>query len=113
MHAARTAAYTARMPTFEYTARSKAGARVQGTLEAADRHAALVAIAKLGHSPISVKAAEVAKPRKSAGNFFKLTRPAHMNMREPKSSNKSPFLCGALPQGQVANAVIVTAWNTC
>ena len=70
------------MPTFEYTARSKAGARVQGTLEAADRHAALVAITKLGHAPISVKAAEVAKPRKSAGSFFKLTRPAHMNMRE-------------------------------
>lgn len=70
------------MPSFEYTARSKAGARVQGTLEAADRHAALVAIAKLGHTPISVKAAEAAKPKKSSGSFFKLTRPAHMNMRE-------------------------------
>ena len=70
------------MPSFEYTARSKSGARVQGTLEAADRHAALVAIAKLGHTPVSVKAAAVAKPKKEAGSFFKLSRPAHMNMRE-------------------------------
>ena len=71
------------MPSFEYIARSKSGARVQGTLEAADRHAALVAIAKLGHTPVSVKAAaETAKPKKPAGSFFKLSRPAHMNMRE-------------------------------
>lgn len=73
----------AAMPTFEYTARSKAGARVQGTLEASDRHAALVALARLGHTPVSVKASETAKPAKTGGrSMFRLTRPAHMNMRE-------------------------------
>ena len=71
------------MPTFSYTARSKAGARIQGTLEAADRHAALVAISKMGHTPVSVAPAAEAKPKKAGGgSFFKLSRPATMNMRE-------------------------------
>jgi type IV pilus assembly protein PilC len=42
------------MAKFKYTARSRAGERVTGVIEAADRRAALSQIERLGHTPVSV-----------------------------------------------------------
>ena len=100
------------MPTFDYIARSKAGARVQGSLDAADRHAALVAISKLGHTPISVKAAAEAKPKaKAAGSFFKLSRPATMNMREVSlfTSELCDLLDAGMTLGNALNCLATQA----
>lgn len=61
------------MPVFEYKGRAKTGEKVQGTVEAADRRAALVAIDRLGHVPVSVQQGRA--PKKSAGAgkpFFQL-----------------------------------------
>jgi type II secretory pathway component PulF len=43
------------MPRYAYIARSQAGDRVEGAVEAQDRRAALVQIERLGHTPISVR----------------------------------------------------------
>ena len=42
------------MATFAYTARSKTGEKVEGSVEATDRRGALVQIERLGHIPVSV-----------------------------------------------------------
>ena len=49
------------MGVFNYKALSKDGRKLEGSLEAADRRAALAAVEKLGHVPISVAEAK-AKP---------------------------------------------------
>lgn len=43
------------MPVFIYTARTRAGEKVSGTLEAADRRAALLNIERLGQMPVKVE----------------------------------------------------------
>ena len=48
------------MPRFKYIARSRSGEKVEGTLEANDRRAALLQIERLGHVPVSVAEAGVA-----------------------------------------------------
>ncbi len=64
------------MPKFKYTARSKTGDKVEGSIEAQDRRAALQQVERLGHVPVSVTEAGAAAPaaadaKKSA---FKLER---------------------------------------
>lgn len=76
------------MPRFKYIARSRSGEKVEGTLEANDRRAALLQIERLGHVPVSVAEAGVAAatdPGAQAGkSFFKFERrkPARMRMRQ-------------------------------
>ena len=61
------------MPTFIYTARNKAGEKVEGTVEANDRRAVMVQVERLGLIPISVK--DVAAAPLSTGKAkFGLTR---------------------------------------
>jgi type II secretory pathway component PulF len=81
------------MPTFTYSARSRDGRKVDGTLEAADRRAALAALARMDCVPVRIveSGGAAAKPagRPAAGGVkarFKFTfrrdnRP-HMSMRE-------------------------------
>lgn len=99
------------MPNFNYIARSKGGARVQGTLEASDRHAALVAISKLGHTPISVTPAAEAKPKRNSGSFFKLTWPAHMSAREVSlfTGELCDLLDAGMTLGNALNALATQA----
>lgn len=52
------------MPLFQYTARSQAGARIEGTIEAVDRRAALAAVERTGAVPIAV--VEAAGPAPAA-----------------------------------------------
>jgi type II secretory pathway component PulF len=70
------------MSVFVYTARSKDGQKVDGTVEASDRRAALLQIERLGHVPVSV--AEKSAPAQSAkaGARFTWRRSKHMGMRE-------------------------------
>ena len=55
------------MPRFTYSARSRTGEKVDGTVEANDRRLALIEIERLGHVPVSVTEAgsgNTAKPAK-------------------------------------------------
>ncbi len=64
------------MPTFKYIARSRTGEKVEGTVEAQDRRAALLQIERLGQVPVSVFEGGLGAPASavSAGGrkFFKL-----------------------------------------
>ena len=55
------------MPIFIYTARTRTGDKVEGTLEVSDRRAALLHIERLGQMPVKVdeKIAEVSSPKSS------------------------------------------------
>ena len=71
------------MAVFTYTARTKSGQKVEGTVEASDRRMALVNIEKMGHVPVSVTektAAAGQSPKLSAR--FTWRRSKHMGMRE-------------------------------
>jgi type II secretory pathway component PulF len=63
------------MPQFNYKALSKDGRKLEGTVEAADRRAALSAVEKLGYMPISVAEARAEKAKKKASipSFWKLS----------------------------------------
>ena len=54
------------MPMFAYTARNKAGDKVDGTLEAADRRAATVQVERMGYVPVSIKDSVAAKQAANA-----------------------------------------------
>lgn len=63
------------MPQFNYTARNRAGERVDGSVDAPDRRSAMLQIERQGHTPITVgevKPAAAAKPPR----FAKTARPA-------------------------------------
>ena len=78
------------MPTFKYIARSRTGEKVEGTVEAQDRRAALLQIERLGQVPVSVFEGGLGAPASatSAGDqkFFKLewkgSGKARMGLRE-------------------------------
>ena len=60
------------MGVFNYKALSKDGRRLEGSLEAADRRAALAAVEKLGHVPISVAEAKAKKAGDKGTPFWKM-----------------------------------------
>ena len=60
------------MPQFNYKALSKDGRKLEGSLEAADRRAALAAVEKLGHVPISVAESKVKKAGEKSAPFWKM-----------------------------------------
>ena len=88
------------MAQFSYQAKSRDGQTVTGTVDAADRRAALGAVSRLGLLPIRVEAgaggvpakaakggkpargARGAKPESGGGLSFGRTRPAGMDPRE-------------------------------
>jgi type II secretory pathway component PulF len=98
------------MATFVYTARTKKGEKVEGTLDAVDRRAALLAIERLGHIPVSVedKSSVVAKAAAAAQPHFAFRR-AHerMNMRETLifTTELSDLLAAGMPLGNALNSL--------
>lgn len=50
------------MPSFRYTARSQTGEKVEGSVEADDRRAALRQIERIGHFPVAVTESSAAAP---------------------------------------------------
>jgi type IV pilus assembly protein PilC len=61
------------MPSFSYTAKSRAGERVSGHVDAHDKRAALAQIERLGYVPIAVKEGGAAMPAPAKGQ--KKTKP--------------------------------------
>ncbi|MCA1808435.1 MAG: hypothetical protein LC725_03080, partial [Lentisphaerae bacterium] len=51
------------MPVFVYTARTLTGEKVDGTVEAQDRHGALIQIERKGHVPVRVEEQSVKAQR--------------------------------------------------
>ena len=88
------------MPVFDYTAKTRDGAKKSGQVDAADRRGALISVEALGFIPLAVtqstaatkKAlAQKSKPGKNGAvavhgkrkaSAFKLSRPNHMSSRE-------------------------------
>lgn len=76
------------MSRFNYTARTRAGEKVAGTIEAADRRTALLQIERMGQVPVSVVEAAVAAAAPAAGRkrWYRLERKTRraprMNMKQ-------------------------------
>jgi type II secretory pathway component PulF len=102
------------MPLFDYTARTRAGARVEGQVEAADQRGALTAIERLGHVPLSVKPV-AEKARKAAkGRRFRLNRPAHMGARDVSlfTGELCDLLEAGMTLGNALNCLVGRAADT-
>jgi len=54
------------MASFSYTARSAKGEKVQGTVDGADRRAAMARVEQMGYVPVSVVESDSARPPKAA-----------------------------------------------
>ena len=77
------------MAQFSYQAKARDGRAVSGTVDAADRRAALAAVSRLGYLPVKVEAggpaaAAAAAPgaKKRGGRGLRLARPNHMSAAE-------------------------------
>jgi type IV pilus assembly protein PilC len=77
------------MPVYRYIARTRAGARIEGELTAADRRAAARQVERMDAVPVSMTEAAAADPRarrkRAAGGGFRLRRgprAPRMNVRE-------------------------------
>ena len=99
------------MPSFSYTALDKGGKRVEGTIEAADRRGALLAVEKLGRVPVSISEA---KPRQTsgagAGAWWKLSRSkTRMKPQEVMlfTEELSDLLAAGMTLGNALNSLAV------
>lgn len=96
------------MPTFTYNARSKAGEKVSGDVEAKDRREALAAIERQGLIPVSVKEGAAGRAAAPADKKrFQLTRPDRMNMREVLvfTTELSDLLASGMTLGNALNTL--------
>ena len=62
------------MPLFAYIARSRSGEKIEGAIEAGDKHAALLQIEQLGHVPVSVRESTASTPARAAAANGKAAR---------------------------------------
>ena len=97
------------MASFVYVARSRAGERVEGRVEANDRRAALLQIERLGQVPVSVTDASAAKaPRPHSGPRFSWRlRPNRMSRREMLvfTTELSDLLASGMTLGNALNCL--------
>ncbi|MCE9615334.1 MAG: type II secretion system F family protein [Lentisphaerae bacterium] len=100
------------MPTFTYSARTKAGQKVEGTVEANDRRAALALIEAQGRMPVSVSEQAAAKSKAAAGkpSRGKLTvrrGPVRMSGREVLvfTTELSDLLASGMTLGNALNTL--------
>jgi type II secretory pathway component PulF len=100
------------MPNFTYKARAKDGRRIEGQIDAADRRAALLAVERLGHTPLAVtevggaKAAAAAKagaPR----SWWKMEERDRMKSREVLlfTAELSDLLAAGMTLGAALNCL--------
>jgi len=96
------------MAVFAYTARSKTGDKISGTVEAADRRAALLQIERMGHLPVSVRdAAAAVQPTEAKGQSpWHLTRTS-MTMRDVLvfTTELSDLLASGMTLGNALNCL--------
>jgi len=69
------------MPTFNYIARDSEGARKDGSVDAADRNAALILLQQMGCTPLSLTPATGAKNNGSAKSKIKFTFSTNQKIR--------------------------------
>lgn len=106
------------MPIFIYTARSRTGEKVDGTLEAADRRAALLCIERLGQMPVKVeeKLAEPAGPKESGWRalFARRGQRQRMGARDLLNftSELSDLLASGMKLGNALNTLSRRRTNT-
>ncbi len=97
------------MPVFSYQAMTRAGQSTTGTLEAADRKAALAAVAKMGLVPLSVKegAAKPAATKKPGESLWKLSARTNMKTREVLlfAEELSDLLAAGMTLGAALNSL--------
>lgn len=100
------------MTVFSYKARTKAGKKVDGTVDAADRRAALVLIESMGHIPVSVSeqaaAAVAGAPAKRKRPQFKWRfGPERMGSREVLlfTTELSDLLASGMTLGNALNSL--------
>jgi type II secretory pathway component PulF len=97
------------MATFLYTARAKTGEKIEGALDAADRRAALAALERLGHIPVSVeeKSTAVAKTAAAQQRFTFRRGRERMSMRDMLifTTELSDLLAAGMPLGNALNSL--------
>lgn len=97
------------MPVFNYMARSKAGERQSGTLEASDRRMALAMIEQRGLVPISVTEGSGTSATKQSPpkHRFKLVRGERMRMRDVLifTTELSDLLASGMTLGNALNTL--------
>ena len=98
------------MPTYIYTARNKKGEKIEGTIDAADRRAALLALERLGHIPVSVEergAVAAAKAATARPRFTFRRGEDRMNMRDVLifTTELSDLLAAGMPLGNALNSL--------
>lgn len=99
------------MPIFSYTARSRTGDKVEGTVEAPDRRAAMLHIERQGQMPVKVeeKLAEPPQPKASGWRALmaRRTRKRRMSRREMLAftSELSDLLASGMKLGNALNTL--------
>jgi type II secretory pathway component PulF len=97
------------MAIFNYTARTRNGDKQTGDIDAPDRRAALRMIEQQGLIPVSVNegSATTGSEKKASKPRFKLTRPAHMSMREVLifTTELSDLLASGMTLGNALNTL--------
>ncbi|MFC1462204.1 type II secretion system F family protein [Verrucomicrobiota bacterium] len=97
------------MPTFAYNARTRAGEKVDGMVEAADRRAAMVQLEGLGYIPVSVleKSAAVAKAAGARARFTWRGMHGRMGSREMLifTTELSDLLASGMTVGNALNCL--------
>jgi len=101
------------MANFTYTARTRAGEKIEGSVEAADRRTALLQIERMGHVPIAVKersAEEIRAPSSGFSWTAWLSRRPHrlkMSTREVLifTSELSDLLASGMKLSNALNAL--------
>jgi type II secretory pathway component PulF len=101
------------MANFNYKARAKDGQRIEGQVEAADRRAALLAVEKLGHTPLAVtevggaQAAAVAAAAGARRSWWKLEERDRMKAREVLlfTAELSDLLAAGMTLGAALNCL--------
>lgn len=79
------------MSNFAYTARTRAGEKIEGSIQAADKRVALLQLEKKGYVPVSVKEQDTIAPPKPPGGNLKspLTERESESTRTPKGRRKA------------------------
>jgi len=95
------------MAKFSYVARTRTGEKVEGVVEAVDRRAALSAVERMGHIPVSLTEAAALTPPSGAHSLrfqWRLGRP-RMSGRELLvfTTELSDLLAAGLPVGNALN----------
>ena len=96
------------MANFAYVALDKSGRRVEGTVEAADRRGALLAVEKLGRVPVSVSEAKAAAAADGGGAWWRLsTRRDRMKPHEVMlfTAELSDLLAAGMTLGNALNCL--------